>query len=148
PGTTGAIRVRNKETFRTKSRKPRLVPIAPELRAILDPLARPRGLCFPSPVDPEKPLSRNTLRHAVERLAKESGVKMSLHDLRRSMAGFLSARGVPVTRIRDYLGHASVATTEAYYIGRGALDPADVEGLSFGSGPSDAPKEDPGRETA
>ncbi|MFC1707050.1 tyrosine-type recombinase/integrase [Planctomycetota bacterium] len=43
------IRISCSETFHTKSRKPREVPIPEELAAILRPLYRPVGLCFPSP---------------------------------------------------------------------------------------------------
>jgi integrase len=132
----GSIRVRNTATFRTKSRKPRTVPLAAELRGILEPLKKPLGLCFPDPEQaPDgspRPLSEHTLRHAVERHAVRSGVAFTLHDLRRTFASMLAARGVPTTRIRDYLGHASIATTEGYYVARGSIDPADVAGLRFG----------------
>lgn len=52
----GFIAVRNTESFRTKSRKPRLVPLAPALREILEPLSKGErgrareGLCFPCEV--------------------------------------------------------------------------------------------------
>jgi len=35
-----------------------------------------------------------------------------------TFAGTLASQGVPTTRIRDYLGHSSVAVTETYYVGR------------------------------
>jgi integrase len=63
-----------------------------------------------------------------------------LHDLRRTFASLLAAKGVPTTRIRDYLGHASIATTESYYIARGQVDHGDLERLpALGAGPESAP---------
>jgi len=134
----GTIRVRCDETFHTKSRKPRTVPLAAELRAILDPLRAPAGLCFPSPKpDPDGKPRRyypTAVTHAFERIAAAAKVDFTAHDLRRTFAGILANRlGVPPTRIRDYLGHASLSTTETYYVGRGEVDHADVARLSFGA---------------
>jgi len=128
--TAGHIRVRCTETFRTKSRKPRTVPLAPELAAILKPLAKPEGLCFPSPATGERWLG-SAVTHAFQRVSAAAEVEFTPHDLRRTFASILAARGVPPTRIRDYLGHASVATTESYYLERGAFDPADAAKLTF-----------------
>jgi hypothetical protein len=55
---------------------------------------------------------------AGDRSGTTSGVDFSIHDLRRTFARLLAEGGVPATRIRDYLGHESVATTESYYLGR------------------------------
>jgi len=131
------IRIRCDETFHTKSRKPRTVPLAAELRAILEPLRAPAGLCFPSPKADEqgrpKPYYATAVTHAYERIAAKAKVDFTSHDLRRTFAGILANRfGVPATRIRDYLGHASLATSETYYVGRGAVDHEDVARLSFG----------------
>ena len=55
------------------------------------------------------------------------------------------------TRIRDYLGHSSVATTESYYVARGQVDDRDVAELSFGAAPGNdyksdyTPESSPGR---
>ena len=51
-------------------------------------------------------------------LATRASVEFTLHDLRRTFAGMLAEQNVPTTRIRDYLGHSSVATTETYYVKR------------------------------
>lgn len=132
--TAKRIGVRCDETFHTKSRKSRYVPIAPELAAILKASALPVGLCLRSPREKEKPepLKGISVTHAVTRIAEAAKVECSLHDLRRTFASMLAAQGVPTTRIRDYLGHASIATTEGYYVARGSSDGDDVAGLSFG----------------
>jgi integrase len=146
---SGCIRVRCDETFTTKSRKPRRVPLAPELRAILEPLARPVGRCFPSSAGTARDPAN--MRHALNRLMIEkdeaTGEKkrvvepFSRHDLRRTCASLLAAAGVPAWRIRDYLGHASIVTTEAYYVKRGSFDAADLAKLSIGFTPQPAPGE-------
>lgn len=130
----GSIRVRCSETFHTKSRKPRTVPLAPELRAILAPIASTAGLCFPSDAGTRRDPAN--IVHAVAGLSAKVEIPFSIHDLRRSFASLLAERGVPTTRIRDYLGHASVATTEGYYVARGQVDQNDVAKLSLGVSPT------------
>ncbi|MDE2051891.1 MAG: site-specific integrase, partial [Gammaproteobacteria bacterium] len=79
------------------------------------------SLIFPSP----RTCGRWTptgLSLAVERVAKKADIDASPHDLRRTFASMLAARGVPAWRIRDYLGHASIATTEGYYVARGSIE--------------------------
>jgi integrase len=125
----GQVRILCDETFNTKSRKPRLVPLADELRGILEPSARKVGLCFPSPAtgeeDRERPWTPQGLCAAVRRVEKRAGVAFSLQTLRRTFGSLLVAKGVPPTRVRDYLGHASLATTEGYYLERGGEGSAD-----------------------
>ncbi len=61
--------------------------------------------------------------HAFERIAAAAKIDFTAHDLRRTFAGILANRfGVPPTRIRGYLGHESLSTTETYYVGRGDVD--------------------------
>jgi integrase len=40
----------------------------------------------------------------------------SVHTLRHTFATLAAARGVPLQQIRDWLGHASIQTTERFYI--------------------------------
>ncbi len=127
----GSIRVRCSALFHTKSRKPRTIPLAAELRAVLKPMRSTLGLCFRS--EASTPLDERNIRRAIARISRRSGVDFSIHDLRRTFAGLLAARGVPAWRIRDYLGHQSVATTEGYYVARGSVEAADVAGLRFGA---------------
>jgi len=140
----GEIRVSCDETFLTKSRKPRVVPIAPELRAILEPIATTAGLCFPSEAGTRRDPAN--VRKTMLRIGKKAGADLTPHDLRRTFASLLASKGVPTTRIRDYLGHASIATTEGYYVARGQVNHDDVAKLSFGQ---DAPNKAPrGRKLA
>lgn len=94
-----------------KDNEPRSTPLPPELQAILEPFKADTGRLFPR-------FARSSLQKFVRKIAKKMPVEWSLHDLRRTCSRLMAERGVPTTRIRDYLGHASVATTEGYYLGR------------------------------
>ena len=41
-------------------------------------------------------------------------INLHWHDLRHEYASRLVERGVPLSQVRDLLGHASIATTERY----------------------------------
>lgn len=102
----GSIRV-----LRSKGRKPRSTIFPAELRAILEPYKAAAGPVLPG-------ADRERIQRQIQLCARRTGVEFSIHDLRRTFASILAAKGVPTTVIRDYLGHASVATTEGYYLAR------------------------------
>ena len=54
-----------------------------------------------------KPLTQES--HAAFR-----GINLHWHDLRHEYASRLVERGVPLSQVRDLLGHASIVTTERY----------------------------------
>ena len=95
------------------------------------PMSRARGLVFVS--EGGTALDEANVRSRVRRIMRRAGVAhCTPHDLRRTFASLLAARGVPTTRIRDYLGLSSVATTEGYYLARGQVDHDDVAALRLG----------------
>jgi integrase/recombinase XerD len=61
-------------------------------------------------------LSDRYVRQALNRAAARAGVEKRVHPhgLRHSHAAELIMHGVPVTEIRDQLGHANISTTDAY----------------------------------
>jgi integrase len=70
---------------------------------------------------PKATAYRDALRRAMGRLAKEGHpwlYKHKSHALRASYAVQSRLAGVPLTVVRDRLGHASERTTERYYLGR------------------------------
>lgn len=63
----------------------------------------------------DKALGDGGARSVVHQAGARIGVpNLAPHDMRRSLAGILDADGVPITEIRDVLGHSSVAITEKY----------------------------------
>ena len=62
-----------------------------------------------------KQLDRHTLGRAFKRAAVRAGYPdVSLHRLRNGIVTELDARGVPLTRIAEMVGHSNIATTQKY----------------------------------
>jgi integrase len=105
---------------RTKSGRPRIVPLPPEAARIV---ARrlPWGLTVDS------------LRNAWERARDAAGLPgVRFHDLRHCYASFLVQGGASMTTVRDLLGHSSLAVTSRYaHLRRTDLEQA-VAGLRMG----------------
>jgi len=62
-------------------------------------------------------LTTRTVRNIVEECMKAAGVKrprVTAHSLRHTFGTLTQAAGAPTLRVRDAMGHASVATTETY----------------------------------
>jgi site-specific recombinase XerD len=105
-----------------KGGKERICPLWPETAAALAPLLSTdnAGVVFRSRRG--DPLSRDGVAYVLEKYAGRASVRhpvlrrsrISPHILRHSCAVALLQAGVDVTVIRDYLGHASVATTSRY----------------------------------
>ena len=60
--------------------------------------------------DEDKP--HNTLTPACRKALRE--IDLHWHDLRHEYASRLVEKGVPLSQVRDLLGHASITTTERY----------------------------------
>lgn len=69
---------------------------------------------FPSPTGLE--LSYESLSKMVKRACKKAGIEKNVtpHALRHTYATNLLRRGVPITTIKDALGHESIETTQIY----------------------------------
>ena len=61
-------------------------------------------------------LRQDYVRHLLPRLAARAGIekRVHAHGLRHAYALELDREGLPLTGIRDLLGHASAATTDRY----------------------------------
>ena len=113
----GWIRVRGETA---KSGRTRWVPISTaRFQAVLDYLRLdPRGqkkhhevLVFSN--EAGEPLSYQ--RKVWIRLLRQTGINsLRWHDLRHEYASRLVEHGVPLSQVRDLLGHASITTTERY----------------------------------
>jgi integrase len=63
----------------------------------------------------DRQITSQAVRKAVRRSGERAGIScLRPHDLRRSLAGMLDARGVPLDQIQRVLRHSSVATTQRY----------------------------------
>jgi integrase len=109
----GLIHVRNKEGASVKNHKDRAVPLNKTLRAILEPLAKPEGPCFPNQVGGI--YDKDTARRVVDRLYKKAGLAYTgLHVLRHTFASQLVIAGVSIYKVSQWLGHSDVKMTMIY----------------------------------
>jgi site-specific recombinase XerD len=113
-----------------KGRKTRVVPISAKTASILEKYLKERGciggtgfLDFPVFTNSRNcKLTRAGVAHILAKHVKSMSTKdsrfvpnsFSPHSLRHSKAVHLLRSGVPLIYIRDFLGHASVTTTEIY----------------------------------
>ena len=104
----------------TKSKKTRVVPIG---TARLQAVLQYQRLDAEGEAKPETaPVFSNAFgepihyfRTAWERALSKAGLSdLRWHDLRHEYASRLAERGVPLSQVRDLLGHASIMTTERY----------------------------------
>ena len=94
---------------RVKRQRERLVPLQPELAAILEPLKQDSGHLFTGK-------SWNPTR-GFQAFLGRAGVTVagrSPHSLRHTYAGIMTATGLPGPLLSAYLGHTSAATTMQY----------------------------------
>jgi integrase len=91
-----------------KSDADQWLPLHPELAEVLRPRQQARGRLFPLSQSPRE-VSRK-----FSRLAKKAGLKITLHDLRRSF-GSRYASVVPAPVLQRLMRHADIKTTLAYY---------------------------------
>lgn len=111
--------------LRGKGRKERLLPLWPETAAALHRLRGMTGAADPQCVFVNRygqPMTRDGIAYVLAKHATAAAranpalqrKRITPHVLRHSCAVALLQSGTDVTVIRDYLGHASVATTGRY----------------------------------
>lgn len=106
-----------------KGNKEIRLPVPPRAATILDRWLEVRGpadgylVCHVNrhgSVEPARPLGGQGVYWILERLGKAAGVAFTPHDLRRTFASELLARGVDLETVRLLMGHANIATTAGY----------------------------------
>lgn len=100
----GMIWIINKPEFTTKSKKPRSVPLHPDLKKILEPL-KGSGRCFDT----------TNLRDRFDAI-KESAklTDINLKSLRHTFGAYCAMAGVPLPLLKEWMGHSSIKTTMIY----------------------------------
>lgn len=106
------------EGIHTKSGKRRFVPLN---KGALDALRSRRQFC--DKIAPESTrvfIQRNgkpvvQINFAFRQACNKSGIEdFRIHDLRHTFASWLVSEGVPLSELRDLLGHSSIVQTERY----------------------------------
>jgi len=96
-----------------KSHRTRYVPISPELITILSALARPRGHVFLS--EKGTPMGWHYAHKHLHRIMLAAGVKpVQWHAFRHTFASQLASAGVPLTVVKELLGHSDIQMTMRY----------------------------------
>lgn len=115
------ITVQNTERHITKSKKIRVIPLHPALKAILKPLAQKEGHCF------------DTTNHKriFRRIMKACGMPRDWRILRHTFASHLVMEGVDLPTVKDLLGHANISTTMIYSHLAPAHTKKSLEKLNF-----------------
>ena len=112
------IYVRNSETFKTKSKKNRVVPMNNELiRVLMEKKISLRSESETIFSDKRgKALLENTVSQKFKRAVRCAGLndKLHFHSLRHSFASALVSSGVSLFIVSKFLGHSSSKTTEVY----------------------------------
>ncbi len=116
--TSKVILVRNTETFTTKTRKNRIVPMSEELfRLLRERKENVRNECdtvFHNRYGGK--LLETTISHYFKRYVRSAGLndKLHFHSLRHSFASALVISGVSLYAVQKLLGHSTSKTTEIY----------------------------------
>ena len=105
---------------RGKGGHERVIPLNPQLAAVLQTYASARGLALPSaPFFRSRfgrPLSRGAVYERVRTWGQRSriGITLSPHRMRHTFATHLVRAGVGLVTIRDLLGHRQITSTQIY----------------------------------
>lgn len=80
-----------------------------------------------------RPLAGDGLYAVVKKIARRHGVALAPHDLRRTFAGILDSKGVPLRDLQKLMRHEQLATTDRYLENNPGRLAAIVEGIEWGA---------------
>lgn len=115
------IYVKNKDNFKTKSRKERIIPIHNALIPIFE--REKKNYCFPyiyyqksnNIYHKKDIIQEDTLSRNFKNTAKKVGLRdVGIHTLRHTFASHHAMNGTPIWLIAQWLGHSTIYTTELY----------------------------------
>jgi site-specific recombinase XerD len=107
------IHVKNKDSFTTKSKRERVIPISKSLKKILKSVKGKEGLVFSNNGSRFKP---DYVSKSFKKCVLASGLnnKIHFHSTRHAFASNLAQKGVSLTVIQKLLGHSKITTTQIY----------------------------------
>ena len=113
---------KGERTYGTQRVLPIPEPLRPIVLRFLDARDRElakRGLLESKPLvfayKPNEPITKQTVHRWKVRTEKLSGVRFTVHGLRRTYGQTLLNRGVPIESVSIALGHSTTVTTEKHY---------------------------------
>lgn len=62
----------------------------------------------------DKPLGHGGIEYTMEKLSDRVPFRFRAHDLRRTYAGILEEKGLPLKQIQELMRHSSISTTDRY----------------------------------
>lgn len=126
------LRVRNRASFTTKNGRVRSIPISDRLLAILDAHRADAGYLVHPEKQPRAGRRRWDFRRTYRTALATAGVDpIPFHSLRRTFATRAAEKGVPLSKIRLWLGHFSLTVTQRY-IQHGDGWDADIDKATAG----------------
>jgi len=104
------------QTFTTKSRKPRVIPMARQVLEILGRLKQDVRCDFIFADKENKRYKPDYISKSFKKLVKKSNINQSVHfhSLRHSFASSLVNCGTPIQYVKELLGHQDISTTLIY----------------------------------
>ncbi len=115
----GVIKVAITETFMTKIKSERIIPINERLFQMLrsiQPKVHSIGRNYIFRKSNGQPYTVSYVSHEFKEAARKVGVgeDIHFHSLRHSFASNLVKRGVPIVTVKELLGHTDIKTTMVY----------------------------------
>lgn len=106
------IYIKNKDNFKTKSRKERVLPLHQNLYQFFNENKHNKGYCFTKNKDPLNP---KTLSLRFVKLCNDLNFKeISLHTLRHTFISWCLIEGISIFKVAKWAGHSTTHITELY----------------------------------
>ena len=121
------LRVRNRGAFVTKNGKSRVVPIGDRLHAILTAHKQDGGFVVRPTAPSRSGRPRWVFRKTYNAVLTAAGLDhLPFHGLRRTFATRAVEKGVPISKVRLWLGHHSIVVTQ-HYVQHGVGFDGDID---------------------
>ncbi len=114
------------EAWCPKSKQERTIPLKAELVRLLQPYREEKGYLINKGLFP-KPIRADYLPpKEFKQVQDNTGISFTCHTLRHTFASQASIKGVPIFKVKEWLGHSTVEITASTYAHLNAHD-ADID---------------------